>query len=75
MAINHPNAKRTYFTWEGPWDAYHMVLVIETDLHLNPQHPDFDLNAVNTLKGQANRYILTRNRQIDHLRLLSLLKD
>jgi hypothetical protein len=75
MAINHPNAKNVYFTWEGPWGAHHMVLVIVTDLHLNPQHPAFDLNAVNGVIGEANRYVLSSNRQIDHFRLVSVSKD
>ena len=75
MAISHPNAQNVHFTWEGLRSDHRMVLVVETDLHLNPQHPAFDYDAILGLIDEANRYMLAGNRQIDHFRLVSVAKD
>ena len=76
MAIDHPNAKRVYFVWEGTWTGPHQgVVVVETDLQLNAQHPDFSLDSVQTLLQAVNSEMEQIDRQIDHFRLVSAAKD
>ncbi|WP_245314001.1 hypothetical protein [Bradyrhizobium elkanii] len=33
------------------------MMIVETDLHLNPQHPAYDQSAVQTLISAAQEYI------------------
>jgi hypothetical protein len=65
MPIQHPNAKSAYVTHEGRFFAHpqRMVLVIETDLHTNPQHPDFDFEALTNLINAGQAYVAAHNRQ------------
>jgi len=41
-----------------------MVLVIETDLHTNPQHPEFNDKALSDLINAGQKYVAAQNRQI-----------
>jgi len=75
MAINHPAVKKIYFMWEGTWEVYHEVLVIETDLQLNPEHPSFDFEPINALIAEANRYVQDSNPEIDRFRLVSVVEN
>ena len=71
MPIQHPNAKRAYITHEGRFFAhpFRMVLVIETDLHTNPQHPDFDAQKLNDLINAGQAYVAAQSsadRRLSH---------
>jgi hypothetical protein len=47
-----------------------MVLVIETDLHTNPQHPDFDAQKLNELINAGQAYVAAQSRQIDGFHII-----
>jgi hypothetical protein len=72
MPIQHPNVKRAYITHEGRFFAhpFRMVLVIETDLHTNPQHPDFDAQKLNDLINAGQAYVAAQSRQIDGFHII-----
>jgi hypothetical protein len=72
MPIQHPNAKKAYITHEGRFFAhpFRMVLVIETDLHTNPQHPDFDAQKLNDLINAGQAYVAAQSRQIDGFHII-----
>ena len=64
--IQHPHAKNAYVIHVGRFFEHpqRMVLVIETDLHTNPQHPDFDHHAIADLITAAQNYVIAQNRQL-----------
>jgi len=64
--IQHPHAKKAYITHEGRFFEHprRMVLVIETDLHTNPQHPEFNDKALLDLINAGQKYVAAQNRQI-----------
>jgi hypothetical protein len=72
MPIHHPNAKSAYVRHEGRFFAHpwRMVLVIETDLHTNPQHPNFDPQALADLINAGQAYVAAHNRQIDDFQII-----
>jgi hypothetical protein len=72
MPIQHPNVKRAYVTHEGRFFAHpaRMVLIIETDLPTNPQHPDFDSAAITALINAGQDYAAAENRRIDGFQII-----
>jgi hypothetical protein len=70
--IQHPNAKKAYIRHEGRFfeHPYRMVLVIETDLPTNPQHPDFSSQALSDLINAGQAYMLAQNRQIREFQII-----
>jgi hypothetical protein len=70
MPISHPNATAAYIVHEGQFVRDRLVLVIETDLHTNPQHPQFDFQALNDLIEAGKAYVAANNRQIDDFRIV-----
>jgi hypothetical protein len=72
MAFQHPNVKNAYIKHEGRFFArpWRMVLVIETDLHTNPQHADFSAHALTDLVNAAQVYVAAQNRQIDDFEII-----
>ena len=72
MPIQHPNAKSAYITHHGRFFAHpsRLVLVIETDLHTNPQHPDFDSQALMDLINASQAYVAAQNRQVDDFQII-----
>jgi hypothetical protein len=72
MTIQHPNAKNAYIKHDGRFFAHppRMVLVIETDLHTNPQHPDFDAQAITDLIVAGQTYVAAQSRQIDDFEII-----
>jgi hypothetical protein len=72
MPIDHPNAKNAYVVHEGRFFAhpFRMVLVIETDLPTNPQHPKFDSHAIGSLIEAVQTYVVARNRSIDGFQIV-----
>jgi hypothetical protein len=76
MAIKHTNAKTVWFTLESTGSGLESVMVIETDLHLNSQHSEYDQAAVNSLVEACQRY-MEENKLLGHnrLRIVSIRKD
>lgn len=74
MPIEHPNAKNAYVIHEGRFFARpgRTVLVIETDLHTNPQHPAFNAHAIEALVAAAQVYVVAENRKVDDYRIVPL---
>jgi hypothetical protein len=74
MTIQHPNAKNAYIKHEGRFFAHpaRMVLVIETDLHTNPQHPDFDSKAIAALINAGQAYMTAQNRKLDDFQIIPM---
>jgi hypothetical protein len=76
MPINHPNAKSIWFTLES--DSENMlrnVMVLETDLHLNAQHPDHNGEAVKSLVAAAQNYMEKNVGHVTKLRIVSIRSD
>jgi hypothetical protein len=74
MPIEHPNAKSTYVVHEGRFFARpgRTVLVIETDLPTNPQHPAFDAKAIEAMVAAGQAYVVAQNRKVDDYRIVPL---
>lgn len=74
MPISHPNAKSYYFTLEYMHGGYSNVMVVETDLHLNVNHPGFDKAAVNSLLEAAQAFQVQEAPRVPNIRLVSVRK-
>jgi hypothetical protein len=73
MPIDHPNAKRVRFAWEGKFNAeWRRVVIVETDLQLNAQHPDFNWDAANGLLQAVGAQMVEIDRQVLDFRLVSM---
>jgi hypothetical protein len=55
--IEHPHAISSWLAVRLTRDAMMTVLVVETDLVLNAQDPDFDSVAVNSLVAKVQEYL------------------
>jgi hypothetical protein len=72
MELNNPHIKKVRFAWEGPFtSSWTFVLILETDLQLNPQHADFDFEAADSIRKSAEIYVGSQNRQFDYFRIVS----
>jgi hypothetical protein len=47
------------------------LMVVETDLHLNSQHPDYNGGAVENLVAAAQGYLKANTGRVTHIRLVS----
>jgi hypothetical protein len=47
------------------------VMVVETDLHLNPRHPAYNDGAVHNLIAAAQNYLTANSSHVTHIRLVS----
>lgn len=47
------------------------VMVVETDLHLNPRHPSYNRRAVENLVAAAQEYLKANAGHATHIRLIS----
>jgi hypothetical protein len=47
-----------------------MVLIVETDLPTNPQHPKFDSHAIANLINAVQTYAVAHNRSIDGFQIV-----
>jgi len=74
MAFQHPNVKNAYIKHEGRFFAHpwRMVLVIETDLITNPQHPNFSAQALNDLVNAGQVYVAAQNRRIEDFEIIPI---
>ena len=66
--IDHPNAKTVWPTVRFDTGNMEVVLIIETDLALTPENPDYDAAAFDSLV-EAGRDFLTKNPNYDSVRL------
>jgi hypothetical protein len=72
MPIKHPNVKNAYVVHEGRFFEHpsRAVLIIETDLPTNPQHPDFDSLAITALINAGQDYVAAQNRRIEAFQIV-----
>jgi hypothetical protein len=47
------------------------VMVVETDLHLNPRHRDYNVGAVEALVAAAQNYLKANASHVTNIRLTS----
>jgi hypothetical protein len=47
------------------------VMIVETDLHLNPQHPSYNPSAIETLISAAQGYVRDKMKGLATIRLVS----
>jgi hypothetical protein len=71
IKIDHPNAKAAWITIEGGPNYCHAVLVVRTDLNLDPLSPDYDEGEAKSLLG-AVQSCLKANPELDRLRIVPL---
>jgi hypothetical protein len=69
MAFNIPDAERVSIIHEGRFGGTsRLVLLIETNIQLNPQEADFDHERLMALT-KAAQAMQSENRQVDHYRI------
>jgi hypothetical protein len=71
IKIDHPNAKTAWITIEGGPNYCHAVLVVRTDLNLDPLSADYDADEAKSLLA-AVQSCLKANPQLDRLRIVPL---
>ena len=59
------------FAVEVSPSATMQVMIVETDLHLNPKHPSYSQPAVETLGAAARDYIRVDLQGLGYVRLVS----
>jgi len=47
------------------------IMIVETDLHLNPRHPAYNGTAVQHLVSAAQDYLAANGSPVTHIRLVS----
>lgn len=47
------------------------IMIVETNLHLNPRHRDYNVGAVEDLVAAAQRYLKANASHVTHIRLVS----
>jgi len=71
MMVDHPNAKTTWISIEGGPNYSHAVLVVRTDLNMDPLSPEYDDDKAKGLLS-AVQSCLKANPSLDRLRIVPL---
>ena len=71
MAFKSPHVSLVSFSIEIDAQATTNVMQIETDLHLNTRHPNYDAAAVERLVRDAQAYLAGNAGQVTRIRLVS----
>jgi hypothetical protein len=74
MPVQHPNVKNAFIVHEGRFFEHppRIVLVIETDLHTNPEHPNYNAKALTELISAAQAYVIAQNRQVTDFKIVPI---
>ena len=74
MPVQHPHAKNVFVMHEGRFFEHppRIVLVIETDLPTNPEHPNFNAKALSDLISAGQTYTIEQNRKITDFRIVPI---
>lgn len=72
MPLDNPHASNVLFGLEVSLTGMVNVIVLETDLHLNVRHPQYDAQAVSKLLADARRYLETSGDQVTKIRIVSI---
>jgi hypothetical protein len=70
MSIDHVNAKNVWFTIEGSADGLKNVVVVETNLHVDARHPDYDDQAMTSLLEAVQRFLAQNKDHFDEMRIV-----
>jgi hypothetical protein len=70
MPFKHPHVSLISFSVEVSTAGMTEVVIIETDLHLNSRHPDYNAASVQKLIQAAQAHLLAAGRAA-HIRLMS----
>lgn len=71
MAFKSPHVSFVSFAIDITPAGIADVMVLETDLHLNSRHPDYDARAVKRLIAAAQEYVGANAASVTHIRLIS----
>lgn len=71
MTFRAPHVFFVSFALEVSTSGTIRVMIIETDLHLNPQHPSYNRLAVEHLISSAQHYARTNIEGPSSIRLIS----
>lgn len=69
MPLKHPHVTFTSYAVDISATRMVDVMVLETDLHLNSRHPEYDPAAVTSLIAAARAYLATNASHVSHIRL------
>ena len=69
MPFKHPHVSFVSFAIEITAAGFAEVMMLETDLHLNSRHPDFDGKAVTALIEAARAYLAENAIHVTQIRL------
>ena len=71
MPFKAPHVSYVSFALETQPSGISQVMIVETDLHLNAQHPAYDSQAVNRLLSAAQDYATANMQGLSCIRLVS----
>jgi hypothetical protein len=71
MAFRHAHASFVSFAIDITPAGTTEVMVVETDLHLNPRHPAYNGGAVRHLIAAAQDHLVANAEHVTHIRLVS----
>lgn len=71
MSFKAPHVAFVSFAVEVSASGLTQVMIVETDLHLNPQHPSYNRPAVEALVASARDYTRTNIEGLSYVRLVS----
>jgi hypothetical protein len=75
MPLGNPHASNIMFTLEVSPTGMVDVMVVETDLHLNAKHPQYDAAAVNKLLLDARKFLGTNANHVTNIKIVSICDD
>ncbi len=70
MSIDHVQAKHVWFTIEGSANGLKNVVVVETNLHVDARHPDYDDQAMTSLIEAVQRFLAQNKGSVDEMRIV-----
>jgi hypothetical protein len=71
MPFKAPHASFVSFAVEVLPSGIAQVMIVETNLHLNPKHPSYSRPAVEALIAAAQNYVQASMEGLVHIRLVS----
>ena len=69
MPLKHPHVSFCTYAVDISTTGMVDVMVLETNLHLNARHPEYDAAAVTSLIQAARAYLVANASHVSHIRL------
>jgi len=70
--MDNPNVKSGWPTLEIDAGGLQTVTVIETDLHLNALHPEYQVDKVDALLAEVQSYQVANRTVVDRIRIVPI---